>query len=155
LLSADPNTVEEGQSTTLTWQTTNATDVRIDGIGIVDAVGATGSRQVTPEGSKTYHLTAKGAGGTQEANARVTVTAAPPPPSATSPAEEDLLSRNVEDTFFEYDKYDIQADLQARCQPTGSFCSDAPASASRSKDTATRVARSDTTWRWVQAERMR
>src|SRR6266852_700078 len=34
-LSANPNTLDKGQSTTLTWQTTNATDVSIDGIGAV------------------------------------------------------------------------------------------------------------------------
>src|ERR1039458_3937239 len=57
-LSANPNTINQGQSTTLTWQTTNATDVSIDGIGPVDA---SGSRQVTPSDSATYHLVAKGA----------------------------------------------------------------------------------------------
>jgi peptidoglycan-associated lipoprotein len=86
---------------------------------------------VTPEGSKTYHLT---------------VTAAPPPPSATSPAEEDLLSQNVVDTFFEYDKCDIQADQQGSLHAGRSFCSSTPTSASRSRDTATNVARSNTTW---------
>ncbi len=77
-LSANPNTVEKGQSTTLTWETTNATDVSIDGIG---AVQASGSQQVTPADSTTYTLTAKGAGGTQTATARVTVTMPPPPPA--------------------------------------------------------------------------
>ena len=56
-LTADPNTVDKGQSVTLTWQTTNATDVSIDGIG---AVQANGSQQVTPSDSTTYRLTAKG-----------------------------------------------------------------------------------------------
>ena len=79
-LSANPNTINQGQSTTLTWQTTNATDVSIDGIGAVDP---SGSRQVTPTDSTTYHLVAKGAGGTQDATARVTVNAAPAP-SATA-----------------------------------------------------------------------
>src|SRR5689334_2439477 len=80
-LSANPNTVEKGQAVTLSWQTTNATDISIDGIG---SVQATGSQQVTPADSTTYHLVAKGAGGTQEATARVTVTAAPAPPAPTS-----------------------------------------------------------------------
>src|SRR5690348_17573347 len=60
-LSASPNSVDKGQSTTLTWQTTNATDVSIDGVG---AVEPNGSRQVTPTDSTTYHLVAKGSGGT-------------------------------------------------------------------------------------------
>jgi peptidoglycan-associated lipoprotein len=122
----NPNTVEEGQATTLTWQTTNATDVSIDGIGIVDAVEPNGSRQVTPEDSKTYHLTAKGDGGTQEADARVTVTAAPPQPSLTFPTEEDLLTRNVKDAFFDYDSYDIPANQQGSLQADAQFLQQYP-----------------------------
>jgi peptidoglycan-associated lipoprotein len=49
-LSANPNTVDKGQATTLTWQTTNATDVSIDGIGPVEM---SGSRSVTPTASLT------------------------------------------------------------------------------------------------------
>jgi peptidoglycan-associated lipoprotein len=58
-LSANPNTVGPGQPTTLTWQTTGATDVSIEGIGPVDQ---SGNRQVTPVDSTTYHLIAKGPG---------------------------------------------------------------------------------------------
>jgi len=114
-LSASPNTIEKGASTTLTWQTTNATDISIDGIG---AVEASGSRQVSPADSITYHLTAKGAGGTQDATARVTVTAPPPPPPppAPGPTEEELFAQNVKDIYFDYDKYDIRADQQGSLQ---------------------------------------
>jgi peptidoglycan-associated lipoprotein len=118
-LSANPNTVEKGQSTTLTWQTTNATDVSIDGIGVVEA---NGSRPVTPADSTTYRLTAKGAGGTQDATARVTVTSAPPPPSPTpSPTEAELFARSVNDVYFDYDKYDIRADQQGALQADAQF----------------------------------
>jgi peptidoglycan-associated lipoprotein len=121
-LSANPNTVEKGQSATLTWQTTNATDVSIDGIGIVDSVAPNGSRQVTPADSTTYHLTAKGAGGMQEANARVTVVVpAPPLPPAPSPTEEELFSAIVKDTFFDYDKYAVRADQQGSLQADAQF----------------------------------
>jgi peptidoglycan-associated lipoprotein len=44
-ISVSPDTIQTGQSATLTWQTSNATDVSIDGIG---AVQANGSQQVTP-----------------------------------------------------------------------------------------------------------
>jgi peptidoglycan-associated lipoprotein len=113
-LTANPDTIQRGQSTTLTWQTSNATDVSIDGIGAVQAIG---SQQVSPADSTTYHLTAKGAGGTQDATARVTVTAPPPPPAPVpSPTEEELFARNVHDIYFDYDKYDIRADQQSTLQ---------------------------------------
>jgi peptidoglycan-associated lipoprotein len=119
-LSANPNTIDQGQSTTLTWQTTNATDVSIEGIGPVDM---SGSRQVTPSDSTTYHLIAKGAGGNQDATARVTVNAPPAPsPTSTSNAtEEELFSQNVKDVFFDYDKYDIRAADQGPLQRDAQF----------------------------------
>ena len=46
MLTANPNTINAGQSTTLTWNTDFATDVTIDnGIGKVDP---SGSMKVTP-----------------------------------------------------------------------------------------------------------
>jgi peptidoglycan-associated lipoprotein len=112
-LTADPATIEKGQSATLSWQTTNATDVKIDGIGPVQP---SGTRSVTPDASTTYHLTATGAGGSQEATTRVTVTQPPPPPPPPSPTEAELFATNVHDIFFDYDKYDIRASEQATLQ---------------------------------------
>jgi len=118
-LSANPNTLDKGQSTTLTWQTTNATDVNIDGIGPVDP---SGSRQVTPTDSTTYHLIAKGAGGTQEATARVTVNApAEAPPTTSNATEEELFAQRVKDIYFDYDKYDVRSDQQASLQGDAQF----------------------------------
>jgi peptidoglycan-associated lipoprotein len=109
-LTANPNTIEKGHSSTLTWQTSNATEVVIDGMGPVEA---NGSKQVTPSESTTYRLMAKGAGGQQEATARVTVTqpAAPPPVQAQG-TDEEMFNQNIKDAFFDYDKYDIRADAQ-------------------------------------------
>ena len=123
-LTANPNTVEKGQPVTLTWETTNATDVSIDGIG---AVQPSGSQQVTPADSTTYHLVAKGAGGTQEATARVTVNAPPPPPPpAPSPTEQELFSQNVKDIYFNYDAADIRADQQGSLQSDVEFLKQHP-----------------------------
>jgi peptidoglycan-associated lipoprotein len=124
-LSADPNTVDKGQSTTLTWQTTNATDVSIDGIGPVDP---SGSRKVTPADSTTYHLVAKGSGGNQDATARVTVNGAPeaPPSAASNATEEELFAQNVKDIYFDYDKEDIRADQQGSVQGDAQFLQQHP-----------------------------
>ncbi len=124
-ISVSPDTIAQGQSATLTWQTSNATDVSIDGIG---AVQPSGSQQVTPTDSVTYHLVAKGSGGTQEATTRLTVT--PPPaaeaPPTSSPTEEDLFGHSVKDIFFEYDKSDIRADQQASIQADMLFLNQHP-----------------------------
>jgi peptidoglycan-associated lipoprotein len=117
-LSANPNTVDAGQPTTLTWQTTGATDVTIDGIGPVDQ---NGSRQVTPADSITYHLIAKGPGGSQDATARVTVNTGPTQQGTSNATEEELFSRNVKDIYFDYDKYDIRASEQGSLQADAQF----------------------------------
>jgi len=86
-------------------------------------VDTSGSRQVTPSDSTTYHLIAKGAGGTQDATARVTVNAAPAPPPSTAPSatEAELFALNVKDIYFDYDKYDVRADQQGSLQGDAQF----------------------------------
>jgi peptidoglycan-associated lipoprotein len=82
-----------------------------------------GSQSVSPSDSTTYHLTAKGAGGTQEATARLTVTQPPPPPPPPTPtvSEEDLFSQNVRDVYFDYDKSDVRGDQQSSIQADAQF----------------------------------
>ena len=122
-LTANPNSIQQGESTTLTWQTTNATDVTLEGIG---AVQANGSQQVTPTQSTTYRLIAKGAGGTQEATARVTVVQPPPPPMTTNLSDEQLFDQNVKDAFFDYDKSDIRPDAQQALMADAAFLQQHP-----------------------------
>lgn len=125
-LTASPDTVDKGQSTTLTWQTTNATDVSIDnGVG---AVQASGSQQVSPTDSTTYTLTAKGEGGSQTATARVTVNTPPPPPPppAATLSDEQLFSQNVKDIYFDYDKSDVRPDQQSSIQADVAFLQQHP-----------------------------
>jgi len=120
-LTANPNSVQKGEATTLTWETTNATDIQIDGVG---PVNATGSRQVTPTDSTTYRLVAKGSGGSQEATARVTVEAPPtttPAETPTSLTEEQLFNKSVKDIYFDYDKYDVSAAQQSSITTTAQF----------------------------------
>lgn len=123
-LAATPAVVEQGQSTTLTWQTDNASDVNIDGIG---AVAASGSRTITPGSSTTYTLTAKGPGGSKDASARVTVNARVAQIPTPSVSDEDLFARNVKDVIFDYDKSDIRADQTPTAQNDAAFLSQHPA----------------------------
>jgi serine/threonine protein kinase len=69
-LTSTPDKISEGETVTLAWQTENANDVAIEGIG---AVGTTGSRQFSLERSTTYRLTAKGPGGQVTESLRVEV----------------------------------------------------------------------------------
>ena len=118
-ISVDPNSIQKGQSATLSWPTTNATGVSIDGIG---AVQPSGSQQVSPTDSMTYHLTAKGSGGTTDATTRITVTQAPPPPPPPpSATDEELFAQNVKDVYFDYDKSDVRPDQRSSIQADVSF----------------------------------
>ncbi len=116
-LAANPAVIEQGQTTTLTWQTGNATDVTIDGVG---TVSASGSKTVTPGESMTYTLMAKGPGGSQDASARVTVNekAAAATPS---PTDAELFAQNVKDVLFDYDKANIRSDQTPAAQGDASF----------------------------------
>jgi peptidoglycan-associated lipoprotein len=108
-LSANPASIQSGQSSTLTWSTQNATDVALDG----NKVDVSGSQTVSPRQTTTYHLTAKGAGGTQDATATVTVTQPPPQPTPTptpqpTPSDDEVFARSVSDIFYDYDKADLR-----------------------------------------------
>ncbi|MFZ2886795.1 MAG: polysaccharide deacetylase family protein [Minisyncoccia bacterium] len=80
-LSANPTTITTGQSSTLTWSTTNATSCTAFG-GWTGTKATSGSQAVTPTANTTYSLSCSGASGTTPAQQSVTVsvTAAPPPP---------------------------------------------------------------------------
>ena len=110
-ITATPVVITAGDSSVLTWATTDATTVSIEGIG---EVPSSGTKTVTPTFSTSYRLVAKGAGGSADAAVRVTVNAAPqvvaPVNNMSAQAEEEELKANVQDIFFDYDKYDIRAD---------------------------------------------
>lgn len=108
-ITVSPAAIDQGQTARLAWTTTNATSATIEGIGTVPA---NGSQSVSPTMPTTYTLTAKGPGGSTEANARVTVNPppprpAPPPPSMT---EEQLFEQNMHDVYFDYDKASLRSE---------------------------------------------
>ncbi len=123
-LTANPNTINPGQASTLSWNTTNATDISIDGLG---KVGSSGSTQVLPSESTTYHLVAKGEGGTQEATARVTVNPPPAPaPPASNAGDAQLFQQNMKDVFFDYDSYDVTGQYTSVLQQDARFLQQHP-----------------------------
>ncbi|MDA2913796.1 serine/threonine protein kinase [Acidobacteriia bacterium AH_259_A11_L15] len=70
-LRAEPTVIEPGQATTLSWESTNATELTLEpGLG---AVSSQGTRSVSPTEDTTYRLVGKGPAGTVEDSIRVTV----------------------------------------------------------------------------------
>jgi peptidoglycan-associated lipoprotein len=113
-LNASPTSVSPGQTVTLSWSSTNATDLDIEpGVGKVAPQGAT---PVNPTTSTTYTITATGAGGSATATAHVDVnaTAAGRTPSggAERPNMSELFSQNVQDAYFDLDKSDLRDDAR-------------------------------------------
>ncbi len=118
-LTAEPASLSPGQSATLTWTSTNATNLDLEpGAGQQQATGAV---SVTPQGSTEYTLTATGPGGSGACMARVTVVT-PPANSSAGPAaqvnEENLTAggankpQGIRDAFFDLDKADLRPDAQ-------------------------------------------
>ena len=119
-LQANPTAVKKGESATLNWSSTNATQLTI--APDVGAVAPEGSTKVTPNDSTTYTITASGPGGSADASVRVTVEAPPPPPPP-QPAEDanQLFTTEVKDAYFDYDKADIRADARDALGKTADF----------------------------------
>lgn len=123
-LTATPSVISAGDQVQLSWQTTDASSVSIDGIGDVPTSGV---KTVTPTQTTTYHLVARGDGGTADASANVTVNApvAAAVPSNTMSAEDEFKA-NVQDIFFDYDTADIRSDAQATLSKDASYLNSHP-----------------------------
>ncbi len=122
-LTANPNSIERGQSTTLSWSTTNATTVTLE--PALGEVEARGTKTLQPAQSITYRIIAKGGGGTADATARVTVTnPIPVTERSRAPQEEDLgtvWSREIKTVLFDYDKSDVRDDQKSAVEGNGRF----------------------------------
>jgi peptidoglycan-associated lipoprotein len=118
-LTATPTVISAGDQVQLTWRTTDATSISIDGIGDVPSVGV---KTVTPTASTSYHLVARGEGGSADASASVTVNAPPAVqvPTNTMSAEEEFKA-NVQDIFFDYDTDAIRTDAESTLSKDASY----------------------------------
>jgi peptidoglycan-associated lipoprotein len=121
-LNASPASINPGQTVTLSWSSTNATDLEIG--PAVGKVAPQGSTPVNPTQSTTYTITATGAGGSATATASVEVAAAqaPPPqaPAAQSSLSE-LFDQNVKDAYYDLDKSDLRDDARAALTKDAEF----------------------------------
>src|SRR5215467_13356428 len=97
-LQANPTTVNKGDASTLSWSSTNATQLTIS--PDVGAVAPEGSTKVTPSDSTTYTITAGGPGGSADASVRVTVAAPAPPPQVEEKQDwMQLFTKEVRDAY--------------------------------------------------------
>lgn len=126
-ISAAPENILLGQSSTLSWTTENASRVSIDqGIG---TISKNGSRTVSPKATTTYAITATGPGGT--ATDRITVNVIDPsaPPTVTLTASADIIysggsttltwkSTNATSCVIEPGVGDVTVNSSVRVSPT-------------------------------------
>jgi peptidoglycan-associated lipoprotein len=123
-LQASPTAINKGDASTLSWNSTDATQLSI--APEVGAVTAQGSTKVTPSDSTTYTITATGPGGSTTATASVTVNAPAPPVQAEQPSIDELFRKEVRDAYFDYDKADLRADTRTGLSKTADFLKSNP-----------------------------
>lgn len=127
--TADPGTVERGQSAALRWVVKDATQIEIDqGVGAVTAVG---QREVSPNDHTTYTIRATGPGGEATARTALAVTLPPAPVAAApQPTFSERLSSEVRDVYFDFDQSGIRSDsrvtLTSDAEALKSIMSDFP-----------------------------
>jgi len=126
VITVTPSAINPGDSAVLTWKSTNATDVSIEGVGQVSTAG---TMNVKPTESTNYHLIARGDGGSADATARLTVNLpqAPAPSNINENEMNDaLFHQNVQDIFYDYDAYEIRPDAQPIISKDAAFLNQHP-----------------------------
>jgi hypothetical protein len=95
-LSANPTSISGGQSSTLSWSSSNATSCTS---GNFTVSGISGSAVVKPSVTTTYSITCSGNGGSATASATVTVATPPPAPTASLSANPTSISGGQSSTL--------------------------------------------------------
>lgn len=118
-LQISPGTITQGGSATLTWSSSNASQVQLE--PEIGDVPTQGTRGVSPSESTVYTATATGPGGTATATASITVSvnaAANTPPV---PTLEQLFEQNVSDVYFDFDKSSLRSEARDTLTRDGEF----------------------------------
>jgi len=100
-LMASPPSIDKGKCADLTWSSTNASTVSID--PAIGKVSAGGSRQVCPDTTTQYTITAAGEGGTKTASTTVNVV----PPAAPAPIDKLTIRVNFDPDKAQIRKEDV------------------------------------------------
>jgi len=119
-INASSTNIAPGDMVTLSWTSTDATDLSIT--PEIGKVAPQGSTKVQPTESTTYQITASGSGGSAQASVRVTVSApaaAAPPPENQS--MDQLFAASVKDAFYDFNKSDLRPDARAALTKTAEF----------------------------------
>jgi peptidoglycan-associated lipoprotein len=122
-LQASPTSIEPGDSSTLSWTSTDATQLTV--APDVGSVTAQGSTKVTPSSSTSYTITASGPGGSATASARITV-ATTPPPAKSELTMDELFTKEVRDAYFDFNKADVRSDARDALAKTADFLRNYP-----------------------------
>jgi peptidoglycan-associated lipoprotein len=121
-ISASPSSAKAGDTVTLNWQSTDATDADIEpGVG---KVSVTGSTPVQPQTSTTYTITVTGTGGSATASARVTMGGAPVVTGNNNNGNQsmsELFEQNVKDAFFDFNGAALRPDARDALSKTAEF----------------------------------
>jgi hypothetical protein len=86
--TAEPATIAKGGSSTLSWEVTGATTIKLGR----DSIAASGTQTVSPTSSTTYTITATNSAGVTEATAKVTIGASGEPVITAFGANPDFLN---------------------------------------------------------------
>lgn len=113
-ISAAPSTIERGQQTELSWNSSHATSLIIDsGVG---NMAESGSLIISPRESTTYTATATGARGEAKASTRVTVVdrigSGVIGVTDIHGLEQAIREGKVQPLFFSYDKADLSSEAK-------------------------------------------
>jgi OOP family OmpA-OmpF porin len=128
-LSITPDLITRGQSAKMSWTSQNATDCDIQpGVG---SVRPQGSMTITPADNTAYTLVCRGAGGTADSTANISV-AAPTPaaapvivPSPPAPVEK-MCSPTVINIKFDTNKADIKPQYHDELKKLADFLIEFP-----------------------------